>query len=272
MDGTSARLANSTNTNSVAVNSTNTTITGTTLINGATTITSPNTNHSLSVTDTTTTINGGASIYSGNGTGNSVTVGATSVAASVANNGLSISSATNQVALQADNDALSSNARANLTLTPTSATIFVNTNTGVSHGLDINQSRTILSGGTTSTTLTLDDSGATFADTTTGGPARVTGVANATSDYDAVNYRQFKHAFEKAYSGIASVAALAAIPSPAPGKNYSIGTGFGNYAGENAVALGAKATLGAKRNISLAAGVGFARDDFTTNVGVGFSW
>ena len=85
-----------------------------------------------------------------------------------------------------------------------------------------------------------------------------------------MNYKQFSNLRDRAYSGIASVAALAAIPSPMPGKNYSIGTGFGNYAGESAVALGAKANVGG--NVSLAAGFGYTGDDVTTNVGLGFSW
>ena len=72
-----------------------------------------------------------------------------------------------------------------------------------------------------------------------------------------------------AYSGIASVAALAAIPEPAPGKKVSVGVGYGNYVGEHAVAGGLKAHLA--KNVSMTAGAGFSNSNLTANAGVGFS-
>ena len=48
--------------------------------------------------------------------------------------------------------------------------------------------------------------------------------------------------------------------------------GFVSREYQSAVAVGARAHIGAQRNISLMAGIGYAGDDFTTNVGVGFSF
>lgn len=58
------------------------------------------------------------------------------------------------------------------------------------HGVVVSDTATVISGGTTSTTLTLDDTGATFADTVTGGPALVHGVADGVVATDAVNKGQ----------------------------------------------------------------------------------
>lgn len=141
---------------------------------------------------------------------------------------------------------------------------------GNTHGVEVYEDRTVLSGGTESTTLTLDDNGATFANTVTGGPARVHGVADGVAPYDAVNVRQLENVSKKSYAGIASVAALAAIPNPAPGKRFSLGVGYGNYMSQNAVALGLKASV--TENISFTAGAGYCAERFTSSAGVGYSW
>ncbi|MBN1974593.1 MAG: YadA C-terminal domain-containing protein, partial [Sedimentisphaerales bacterium] len=329
VDSASARLANSTNTNSIAVNSTQTTVTGTTAINGNTTITSTNGSHALSVTNSNTLIEGGAVIYSGDGTNNSISVSGNtnnntlvvgdtqtgnvginsfnygtevtggmliegdlgvngsiyslnptaSATVNVANNGMTITGAENTVVLQADNDALDTNFRSALTMVPTSTSLLVNTDTGESHGIEITQSSTVISGGTSTTTLTLDDNGATFADEDTGAPIKVTGVANGTGTYDAVNYGQFTSELgrlddriDDSYSGIASVAAIAAVPSPVSGKNLSVGLGFGNFKSESAIALGAKALLGRKKDVTITAGLGYSGSNTTLSAGLGWSF
>lgn len=163
--------------------------------------------------------------------------------------------------------------RGNLSLTETSASLTVTNASGNTHGLTVTDSATTLSGGTSSTTLTLNDSGATFSNTATGGPTRVTGVADGSSDYDAVNYKQLKNVEDRAYQGISAVSALVAIPPPASGKNYSVGLGYGYYRDNSAVALGAKANI--YNGISVAAGVGMSvqgSDSVTANAGVGYSW
>jgi hypothetical protein len=192
-------------------------------------------------------------------------------AVTVGNNGLDIIGATNTVTLRADADGLSTTARGEVALTPTTADVIVNTDSGVSHGLYVRQDQTKITGGTNSTSLTLDDSGATFRNDDTGGPARVTGVADGQSDFDAVNYRQLKEFQNTAYAGIASVAALSSIPSPTPGKKYTIGGGWGNFKGRNAAAVGGKAIV--FENTTVTAGVGI--DDqvnVTTSVGAGWSF
>ena len=190
----------------------------------------------------------------------------------IANNGLSITGASNTVVLQADDDASGANERANLSMTPTSASLLVNTDSGVSHGITVSQTNTVISGGTNATSLTLDNSGATFKNDTTGGPARVTGVANGVNKYDAVNMGQYKQLEEKAYSGIAAVSAIAAVPPPVAGKNFSVGLGYGNFESTNAVAVGAKALVGKDRNVTLTAGVGLGEDATAVSAGVGWSF
>jgi hypothetical protein len=146
------------------------------------------------------------------------------------------------------------------------ASVTLTNGLGNTHGVVITEDQTVLSGGTKSTTLTLDDSGATFRNDTTGGAAKVTGVANGTQTHDAVNYGQL----QKAYSGIASVSALAAIPDPIPGKKCSVGLGYGSYMGEDAIALGLKGDVA--ETIRITTGLGFCRDRTTLSAGVGFSF
>jgi hypothetical protein len=190
---------------------------------------------------------------------------------------MTITGAENTVVLQADDDALDTNSRAKLLMDPTSASLLVNTDSGQSHGIRITQTSTIVYGGTSTTTLTLDDNGATFADEDTGNPVKVTGIADGTSDYDAVNMRQLggvmdrlNGRIDKAYSGIASTAALTAIPTPIPGKNVSFGLGFGNFESRSAIAFGTKALVGKNKDISLMAGMGYC--DNTTTVSAGLGW
>ena len=74
-----------------------------------------------------------------------------------------------------------------------------------------------------------------------------------------------------AYAGIASVAALAAIPEPVPGKNFAMGVGYGNFQGSDAMAVDIKARM-PNKNISLTAGAGFSDDKWTTSAGFGVSF
>jgi hypothetical protein len=185
----------------------------------------------------------------------------------VGNNGLRIEGATNTTSLVADSNGNRSDGGSELIMQESQASMLVyNQETGAAHGLTVNQTSTVLSGGTQSTSLTLNNAGATFANTTTGGPAHVTGVADGARKFDAVNFGQLKDA----YSGIASVAAMANIPAPAPGKSYSLGLGFGNFEGQNAFALGGAARL--TENVSIQASVGHSDDNNTVGAGVGFSW
>jgi hypothetical protein len=271
VDSGSSRLVNSTNSNGLVTNSTATTITGYTasgLIADNTVIVGDTQTAIVGVNslDYGTEVNGGMLINGDLGVnGNIYTLNPTANATiNVANNGMSITGATNEVTLTSDNDDSADNARAQLALDPESASLYVNTDEGVSHGLFVGQSQTVISGGTNSTSMTLDDWGATFRNDDTGGPARVTGIADGQSDFDAVNYRQLN-------SGVASVAALAGIPAPIPGKNVAIGVGYGNYHGTSAVAMGIKANM-PKSNVSLTLGVGYCQNDYTASGGVSISF
>ena len=109
----------------------------------------------------------------------------------------------------------------------------------------------------------------------------MTGVANGVNPYDAVNKSQLDFTANalnsrigdvqsKAYSGIASVAAMASIPEPNAGKNYSVGIGYGNFGNQSAVAFGGKANVG--DSVRVAANLGYAGSELTFGLGTGFSW
>ncbi len=90
------------------------------------------------------------------------------------------------------------------------------------------------------------------------------------SRFNAVD-RRIDKVEEVANAGVASVAALAAIPSPAYGKRFSVGAGLGNYASESAVAVGFRAAL--TESTSVTAGVSRNTASKTAaNLGVGYSW
>ncbi len=147
-----------------------------------------------------------------------------------------------------------------------SASLTLTNGLGDTHGMVVTEDATVISGGTHSTSLSFADTGATFQDTY-GAPVKVTGVADGKSDYDAVNFKQLKQAF----SGIAGVAAMAAIPEPAQGDNFSVGMGYGHFKGANAMAVGLKGRVG--DNITMSAGMGYGSSDtIIPNAGFSFSW
>ena len=293
----SLTVAGTTTTNSGAFSVTGATslgstlgVTGLTTLSGGAAITGGIDNNSGGITEagaisgvTTLTTSGLATLDSASITNNATVGGTLGVTGALtADGGATLNSAdsfsnatigNSSVSLVADSDALGTNARSSLSMAPTSASLLVNTNSGESHGITISQTSTVISGGTDSTTLTLNDNGAAFADEDTGAAVKVTGVADGVGDYDAVNMRQFRKLedrVDKAYSGIASVAALAAIPAPVPGRNLSLGLGFGNFESRSAIAIGGKALVGEKKDITLTAGVGYC--DNTTTVSAGLGW
>jgi autotransporter adhesin len=103
----------------------------------------------------------------------------------------------------------------------------------------------------------MQNSNATFAD-------------HVDSRFNAVD-RRIDQVEERAYAGVASVAALAAIPAPAHGKRFSVGAGLGNYSNESAVAVGFRAAI--TESTSVSAGVSRNTASKTAaNLGVGYSW
>ncbi|MBK3866903.1 hypothetical protein GFL09_04245 [Pseudomonas stutzeri] len=158
-----------------------------------------------------------------------------------------------------------------------------------------------VSGDTSVTTLTASD---ITADTVTASIDAsgdvISNVADGQADTDAVNIRQLNamqsgssaalnefsnrvdarfnalderidEIAERAYGGVASVAALAAIPAPAPGKRFTVGAGLGSYSSESAVAIGFRAAV--TESTSVTAGVSRNTASKTAaSVGVGYSW
>lgn len=113
---------------------------------------------------------------------------------------------------------------------PTAAVTLTN-GYGNTHGLVVTESQATLSGGTQSSSMTLNDRAATFSNAQTGAPITVTGVADGRADFDAVNVRQFAGA-------IAAVAAQANIPALSAGQDRTFGMGVGNFMGKSALAMG----------------------------------
>ena len=144
---------------------------------------------------------------------------------------------------------------------------------GNTHGVEVYENRTVLSGGEHSSNMRLDDGGATFYNSATSAPIRVTGVADGTTDFDAVNFRQL----QKANMGIAAVSALAAIPGTIPGKIFAIGAGYGYFENESAVAIGVKALLGSRISVTVGGGMSVGRgasssSTITANGGFSYSF
>lgn len=125
-----------------------------------------------------------------------------------------------------------------------------------------------------------------------GNERRVTNVADGVDDTDAANMGQLRAAaFEtsaglsdriddlsdrvdrvekKAYSGVAAAVAMAAVPEPRTNHRFSMGMGVGTYAGQNAIAVGAKANMG--EHLRVSGGVGYSSGNTAVSAGVGFSW
>jgi hypothetical protein len=125
------------------------------------------------------------------------------------------------------------------------ASMTVTNGMGNTHGFVVNETQATISGGVNSTSLTLNDSGATFSNAATGAPVKVTGVANGTSAYDAVNYQQLQQLqantetqFKQQAAGIAGVTAMTNIPQVDQNKTFSLGVGLGGYQSQGAIAFG----------------------------------
>ena len=148
----------------------------------------------------------------------------------------------------------------------TTGSMVVTNGVGNTHGFVVTETEAVMSGGVNSTSLTLDDRGATFSNSATGAPVTVTGVADGSADFDAVNVRQYAHA-------IAAVSASAHIPAPQPGKDMSVGLGVGHYMGKTALAFGGNFRVSANAMIkaSISSGLNGGSKP-VVGVGAGWSW
>ena len=116
-----------------------------------------------------------------------------------------------------------------------------------------------------STNLTLNSNGASFS--SAGAPAKVTGIANGTGDFDAVNVRQFS-------SAVASVAAAANIPGVDTNQKASMGLGLGSYMNSQSLAVGGSyrfSSNGVFRG-SLSTGLSTGGGQSVLGLGAGWSW
>lgn len=162
---------------------------------------------------------------------------------------------------------------------------------GAAGGVALGQNASVTTGATGSVAIG-QDSVADEADTvsvgSSGNERRVTNVADGVNATDAVNVQQLQqfsastsgainrldsridNLSRDAFSGIAAVAAIAGIPAPAQGKRTSLGIGYGNYKGENAIAVGFKSDI--TDNIRITTAIAHSNSDVTTSAGVGWSW
>lgn len=151
------------------------------------------------------------------------------------------------------------------------AELSVTNSAGNTHGVFVGENSTRISGGTNSTSLAFDDNGAHFRNDATGGPARVTGIADGVADFDAVNFRQLNNLDKKLTGKINETGAVAAAfaqlgQAQTPGKS-TFGIAAGGQGSKAGVALGfshrpvtmkpvvIKASLGASGK-TVAGGVG----------------
>ena len=217
------------------------------------------------------TANGGGTIWSGSGTGNSVAVnGAGASLTSTAGATVGASGTTAFMTSADGNTVISANNG--------SATVNVtNTTTGTTQGLTVGTSSTVLSGGTSGTFMTLNDSGATFSNSA-GNPAQIHGVANGTSTYDAVNLGQMNSGLNSVRNrlsgGIASTAAMASIPLVENGKQFSLGIGAAGYGNSAGLAIGAgmRFTDNLVARASIAASPSNGGGGVVAGAGISYSW
>ena len=126
-------------------------------------------------------------------------------------------------------------------------------------------SSAVVSGGSNTqyTTMTLNGNGAQFANPV-GGPARVTGIADGRSPYDAVNFRQLA-------GGLAAAAAMANLPMIAHDRDVSFGIGWGHYQGYNGLAIGGQYRF-SPNGVARLSMTGTLERNLPYTVGGGVSW
>lgn len=146
----------------------------------------------------------------------------------------------------------------------TSASMTITNGLGNTHGFFVNEQQATISGGTRSSSLTLDDRGATFSRNSDGAPVQVHGVADGSNDFDAANIRQLHRAV---------AASMATIPqiSLKPGET-GLGVGTGFYGNHSAIGvhLAHQSSDGAQFNIGVA--TSGANSQTAVRAGVGWKW
>ena len=130
------------------------------------------------------------------------------------------------------------------------------------------QSSTRISGGGSS--VTVNSSGVNLAGSG-GSDLQLNGIADGSAPNSAVNRRQLDNLETEMSGGIASAMAMAQLPDPVPGSNYSVGLGAGFYNGESAFALGGAMYL--ENGVSLKAAYTYSSEgESGFGLGAGYSW
>ena len=233
-------------------------------INAATTVTAYGGNSTMAVVNNASSLGSvNASVASSN------LVGATSGTgggASVVLSGAAPTANTTQYTVDGAGHIIANTVNGTTPATASTAAFVLSNGYGANHGMIVTEGQTTVSGGTHSTSMTLNDNGATFRNQY-GTAATVSGVADGKARYDAVNFGQLRDV----YGGVAAASALAGIPNPAPGKSFVIGMGYGNFMSTSAFAFGAKAAL--TKNLMVQFGVGFSpNNNQTYSAGLGWSF
>lgn len=145
---------------------------------------------------------------------------------------------------------------------------------GNTHGFIVNETQATMSGGINSSSMTLNDNGATFSNSATGMPIQVHGVADGTADFDAVNVRQLRQTREQLAAGIAGISAMSNIPNVDTGKKFSLGAGVGHYQNATSLAIGSSFRVNPNTVIraTVAGTDGGSSRTTTYGLGVGVSW
>lgn len=183
---------------------------------------------------------------------------------------------------QQEADALNASAT-EVSLTKTSSV------TGNVHGVTVTDTQTTITGGTTSTQITLNDDTVDFKHVQTGNAVRLTGVADGINDTDAANVRQVNSARDEAISssnsytdreiGVAkkeaaqgtALALALGTPMNFERGNNAMNIGSGYYHGEKAISL----VIGKRvnENVHYTIGVATAGQGATAvKTSVGFNW
>jgi len=102
---------------------------------------------------------------------------------------------------------------------------------------------------------------------------QITGVANGTTKYDAVNYGQLKKQEEELSGGIATAVAMTNIPQVDVNKTFALGVGIATYNSETGYAVGGSFRPTQNTDIVLKASLGGSSSgDTAFGIGGGFSW
>jgi len=99
---------------------------------------------------------------------------------------------------------------------------------------------------------------------------QITNVAPGIQGTDAVNLNQMNTVQNNIASGVAMIAAMAAIPGLSTDKTLSMGVGAGRFMGESGVALGANARV--TKNLQFALRIGISAAESVYSAGASYQW